>query len=211
MSGRPRKTRHQRLLPEVRSWEVQAVLRANRKSPTTRAGRFLGKRHTMLKLGIRMSPTPDDLTIVKDDMIAFIEGHGMSRFHGYVDYEEVQCVMWETGDNPDAWKDFVELAKSAGAPFLTMHSWKLDREELDELVQRLAHSEFSDGDDVEDARWLRAHTGKVGFLQLGWAYQGTMFLCEVSTEWYDRYQHLLEMSEDFGGIPIDEPDQDDEN
>jgi hypothetical protein len=158
-----------------------------------------------------MSPTPEDLSTVKDDMIAFIEGHGLSRFHGYVDYEEVQCVMWEMGTNPDGWKDFVELAKSAGAPFLTMHSWKLEREELDELVQRLTHSEFSDGDDVEDARWLRAHLGKVGFLQLGWAYQGSMFLCEVSTDWYDRYQRLLEVSEDFGGIPIDEPDQDDEN
>ncbi|MHB8214630.1 MAG: hypothetical protein ACYDDS_01000 [Candidatus Sulfotelmatobacter sp.] len=158
-----------------------------------------------------MSPTPEDLTIIKDDMIAFIEGHGMRRFHGYVDYEEVQCVMWETGTNPDGWKDFVELAKTAGAPFLTMHSWKLEREELDELVQRLTHSEFSDGDDVEDARWLRAHVGKVGFLQLGWAYQGSMFLCEVSTEWYERYQRLLEMSEDFGGIPIDESDQDDES
>jgi len=56
-----------------------------------------------------MSPIPDDLTTVKDDMIAFIEGHGMRRFHGFVDYEEVQCVMWEMGGNPDGWKDFVEL------------------------------------------------------------------------------------------------------
>jgi hypothetical protein len=172
----------------------------------------MGKRHTMLsEPNLFMSPTPEDLTTIKDDMIAFIEGHGMSRFHGYVDYDEVQCVMWEMGTNPDGWKDFVELAKTAGAPFLTMHAWKLEREELDELVQRLHQSEFSDGDDVEDARWLRAHVGKVGFLQLGWSYQGTMFLCEVSTDWYDRYQRLLEVSEDFGGIPIDEPDQDDEN
>ena len=28
---------------------------------------------------------------LKDDMIAFVEGHGMRRFHGYVDYEEVQA------------------------------------------------------------------------------------------------------------------------
>ena len=84
-----------------------------------------------------MSPTPDDLTTVKDDMVAFIEGHGMRRFHGYVDYDEVQCIMWETGGNPDGWKDFVELAKASGAPFLTMHSWTLERPELDELVQRL--------------------------------------------------------------------------
>jgi len=41
-----------------------------------------------------MSPTPEDLTILKDDMIASSR-HGMSRFHGYVDYDEVQCVMWE--------------------------------------------------------------------------------------------------------------------
>ena len=143
-------------------------------------------------------------------MIAFIEGHGMGRFHGYVDFEEIQWVMWEMNDNPDGWKDFVELAKSSGATFLTMHSWKLDREELDELVERLQQSEFSDSDDVEDARWLRTHIGKVGFLQLGWAYQGSMFLCEVTTEWYERYQRLLDLSEDFGGIPIDEPDQDDE-
>jgi hypothetical protein len=158
-----------------------------------------------------MSPIPDDLSSVKDDMIAFIEGHGMRRFHGYVDYEEVQCVMWEMGDNPDGWKDFVELAKTAGAPFLTMHSWTLGRAELDELIERLSNSEFTDGDDVEDARWLRAHAGKVGYLQLGWAYQGSMFLCEVSTEWYDRYQRLLDVSDEFGGIAMDEPDQDEEN
>ena len=37
-----------------------------------------------------------------------------------------------------------------------------------------------------------------------------MFLCEVGTEWYERYQHLTEISDDFGGIALDEPDQDDE-
>jgi hypothetical protein len=87
----------------------------------------------------------------------------------------------------------------------------LERAELDELVQRLAHSEFTDGDDVEDARWLRAYLGKIGYLQLGWAYQGSMFICEVSTEWYERYQRLLEVSDEFGGIPIDETDQEGES
>jgi len=32
-----------------------------------------------------------------------------------------------------------------------------------------------------------------------------MFLCEVSTEWYERYQHLLEVSDEFGGLTLDEP------
>jgi hypothetical protein len=158
-----------------------------------------------------MPPTPDDLAGLKDDMTAFIEGHGMRRFHGYVDYEEVQSVMWKSEDNPESWKDFVELAKAANAPFLTMDSWRLRREDLEELLQRLANAEFTNDEDLEEARWLRTYTGKTGFVQLGFAHQGIMMVYEVSTEWYDRYQRILELAEDFGGIPIDEPGPDDES
>jgi len=34
---------------------------------------------------------------------------------------------------------------------------------------------------------------------------------ESSTEWYERYQRVLELTEDFGGIPMDEPGPDDES
>jgi hypothetical protein len=158
-----------------------------------------------------MSLMADDLSGLKDDMTAFIEGHGMRRFNGYVDYEEVQSVMWKSEDNPESWKDFVELAKAASAPFLTMDSWTLRREDLDELLQRLANAEFANDEDLEEARWLRTYLGKTGFVQLGFAHQGIMMVYEASTEWYDRYQRVLEMAEDFAGIPIDEPDQDDES
>ena len=58
---------------------------------------------------------PDDLATLKDDMVAFTEGHGMRRFPGYVDHEEVQTVMWKAGDDAESWKDFVELAKTSGS------------------------------------------------------------------------------------------------
>jgi hypothetical protein len=157
-----------------------------------------------------MSPYPDDLTSVKDDMTAFIEGHGMRRFFGYVEAEEIPSILWESGQNPEGWKDFVELAKSAGASFLTMHTWALDREELDGLAQRLRETEYVNEEDLEEARWLRTSVGKTGFVQLGWAYQGSMFVYEAGTEWYDHYQRLRELSDDIGGFMFDEPDQDDE-
>jgi hypothetical protein len=158
-----------------------------------------------------MSSSPDNLSTFKDDMIAFIEGHGMRRFPGYVDHEEVQTVMWKPGDNPESWKDFVELAKSASAPFLTMDSWELKKEDLDDLLERLASAEFSGDEEMEEGRWLRTYLGKTGFVQLGFAHQGVMLIYEASTEWYERYQRLVELAEDFGGIPIDEPDQDEES
>ena len=154
---------------------------------------------------------PDDLTSLKDDMTAFIEGHGMKRFPGYVDSDQVQVVMWKTADGyADGWKDFVELAKATGASFLTMDAWTLQREELDDLVERLRNAHYTNDDDIEESRWLRAYLSRTGFIQLGWAYQGSVFVYEVSTDWYDRYQRLLELAEDFGSIAIDESDQDDE-
>lgn len=156
-----------------------------------------------------MSPFPDDLAGLKDDMIAFIEGHGMRRFHGYADSEEVQSILYKS-ENAEGWKDFVELAKAAGVPFISMDSWSLQREELDDLIHRLANAEFTNDEELEDARWFRTYIGKTGFVQLGFAYQGVIWLYEVSTEWYDRYQRFVELAEDFGGIPIDETDQDEE-
>ena len=54
---------------------------------------------------------PDDLISLKDDMVAFIEGHAMRRLPGFIT-EDLPTVLWEDDDNPDSWKDFVEMAKT---------------------------------------------------------------------------------------------------
>jgi hypothetical protein len=152
---------------------------------------------------------PDDLSSLKEDMIAFIEGHGMRRFRGYVS-DEMSSVTWDPGDNPESWKDFVEVAKASGSAFLTMNEFILQREDLDYLIERLRAGQYTNAEDLEEARCLRAYLGRTGFVQLGWPYQGILFLYEVSNDWYDRYQRLLDLAEECGGITIDEPDQDDE-
>jgi hypothetical protein len=157
-----------------------------------------------------VSVMSDDLSSLKDDMVAFILGHGMSRFQGYVT-EDVHSVMWDPRDNPESWKDFVELAKKAGSAFLSMDEEVLQRDELDYLTARLQQASYPSDEDLEEARWLRSYVGKTGFIQLGWPHQGIMFLYEISTEWYERYQHLLDLVEDFGTLAIDDTDQDDEH
>lgn len=151
----------------------------------------------------------NDLSQLKDDMTAFIEGHGMRRFQGYVS-DDVQSVLWDGGENPDGWKDFVELAKAAEAPFLTMNDMLLERSDVDYLVTRLQRANYTNDEDVEEARWLKTYVGKTGFIQLGFPYQGMMFLYEASSDWYERYQRLLDLADEFGSIMIDEQDQDDE-
>jgi hypothetical protein len=151
-----------------------------------------------------------DLHSLKDDMIAFVEGHGMRRFNAYVS-DDVPNVPWAVDeDHPDAWKDFVELAKASGVNFVTMNHVDLDKEDVDLLLNRLQEIEYMNEEDLEEARWLRKFVGKVGFLQIGFACQGVVFIYEVSTDWYEVFQRLENTADDYDGILIDDSDQEDE-
>jgi hypothetical protein len=148
-----------------------------------------------------------DLHNLLDDMIAFIEGHGMKRFHGQVK-DEMPAVLWTPpdADQPDAWKDFVELAKASGVSFVTMAHVSLENEDVDFLVDRLDDCSYLTVEDVEEARWLKNFVGKVGHIQLGFPCQGVMFVYEASTEWYENFERLESAADDFDGILIDDSD-----
>ena len=151
---------------------------------------------------------PDNLISLKDDMIAFIAGHGMRRLNAYVT-EDVPTVLFEE-ENPDGWKDFVEHAKAAGAPFLTMSEVVLEKSDISILLEQIRDQAFPEDEasEFEDAEYLVNYVGKVGYLQLGFAHQGVMFVFEVATEWYDRFQDLLEAVSELGGILLDHPESD---
>ncbi len=150
---------------------------------------------------------PDNLISLKDDMVAFIAGHGLRRFNGYVT-EDVPTVLFEE-DDADSWKDFVEHAKAAGAPFITMSEVVLEKSDVALLLDQLREGNVpddEDGPDLDDAEYLIHHVGKTGYLQLGFANQGVMFLVEVTTEWYDRFQLLMERVTELGGVIVDDND-----
>jgi hypothetical protein len=152
---------------------------------------------------------PDNLTSLKDDMVAFIAGHGLRRFTGYI-AEEVPTVVFED-DDPDGWKDFVEHAKAASATFVTMSEVRLEKADIALVLQQLREQHFPDPDapEIDEAESLVAYVGKLGYLQLGFAHQGVMFLFETSTEWYERFQELLDTVTDLGSVVIEDDADDD--
>lgn len=153
----------------------------------------------------------DDLITVKDDMVAFIAGHSMRRLPGFIT-EDLPTVLWEDEDNPDSWKDFVEMAKSASAPFVTMSEVKLEKEDIAMLLEQIREENFPDeaAAEIQEAQYLVNYVGKVGYIQLGFAHQGIVFVHENATAWYERYQQLLEFVEDFGDVVFGEDEDEDE-
>ncbi len=151
----------------------------------------------------------DDLTPLKDDMVAFISGHGMRQMSAFVT-EDVPSVIFEE-DDADGWKDFVEHAKASGAAFITISEVVLEPEDVATLIGHVRDEDFPEHDAMalEEAQYLLQHTGQTGYLQLGFAHQGVMFLYEAATEWYDQFQDLMEAVSDMGGLIVDDGEGDD--
>jgi hypothetical protein len=204
-------------LEEKATWLLGFCKEQNRKRSKARLPRTakfpqpaLSPAHICENRDLTMST--DNLLPLKDDMVAFIEGHGLKRLPGYVT-EDIPSIVWEGADNPDAWKDFVEMAKQVGSPFVTFSEMTLEREELESLIEEAGEINFPDeeGTELVEAEWLRKYAGNLGYIQLGFVYQGLVFLHETTTEWYERFQALLEDVESFHNIVIDDNEHEDED
>jgi hypothetical protein len=161
-----------------------------------------------------LSMHSDNLASTKDDMVAFIEGHGIRRIPGHAG-EDIPSILWDDEENPDRWKDFVETAKAAGATFITMSEAVLEKEDVEMLIEEVQDQEFNlemggGSAEMDEVQSLVKHIGKIGHVQLGFPHQGIMFLCETSTEWYDRYQQLIDSIDDLGDIVFEDEDEDEE-
>jgi hypothetical protein len=105
------------------------------------------------------------------------------------------------------------MAKHVGAPFVTFSEMTLEREELDALIEQANEMNFPDEETTEivEANWLRKYSGMVGYIQLGFVFQGIAFLHETTTEWYERFQSLVDDIEGFQDIVIEDSDDEDED
>jgi hypothetical protein len=156
----------------------------------------------------------DNLASVKDDMVAFIAGHGIRRVPAQAG-DDLPVIYWEDESNPDSWKDFVETAKAAGATFITMSDMVLEKEDVELLIEEVQEEDYeiqatTSASELDDAQSLVTHIGKVGHLQLGFPHQGIMFVFETSTEWYERYQQLLDSVGDLSNIVFEDEDEDEQ-
>lgn len=151
---------------------------------------------------IKMSS--DNLLHLKDDMIAFIEGHGMRHFPALIP-EDTPRVWWndpEASEHPaaspkESWKDFVEMAKAVGAPMVCIGEDMLEKGMLELLLHELEAMTGAEAfaPETEKANKLFLQIGKVGHIELAFAHQGILFVHETATEWYKDYRELVDTIE----------------
>ncbi len=142
----------------------------------------------------------ENLATLKDDMIAFIEGHGMRHFPALIP-DDTPRVWWNephAGDAPaesakESWKDFVEMAKAAGSPLVCIGEDSVDRTTLDLLSNELEEMSSNEPTvlDRDKLNRIFLEIGKVGHIELAFPHQGILFVHETQTEWYRDYRAMV--------------------
>ncbi len=161
--------------------------------------------------------TIENLAALKDDMIAFVEGHGMRYFPALIP-DDTPRVWWnddppeQQAGSSDSWKDFVEMAKAVGAPMVCIAEDRLERVALELLSGELeeAASPEAFAAEMEKLDSLYPQVGKVGHLELAFAHHGMLFVHETATEWYHEYREVLDTLEELAGLSADVFDDEDE-
>jgi hypothetical protein len=151
----------------------------------------------------------DNLAALKEDMIAFIKGHGMRYFPAGV-AEDIPRIWWDDPDSTHAgesvlesskesWKDFVEMAKAAGAPMVCVGEDSVDKTTLELLATELQQISSAEafGPEMEKLDGLFLQIGKVGHIELAFAHQGILFVHESATEWYRHYRAIVDAIDDL--------------
>jgi hypothetical protein len=161
----------------------------------------------------------DNLLHLKDDMIAFIEGHGMRHFPALIP-EETPRIWWNDPEplegSPqtakESWKDFVEMAKSVGAPMVCIGEDLLEKDMLELLMHELQHVTGAEsfGPELEKVNDLFLQIGKLGHIELAFAHQGILFVHETATEWYKNYREIVDTIDHLQELFEDTYDEDDD-
>ncbi len=151
----------------------------------------------------------DNLNTLKDDMVAFIVGHGMRHFPALIT-EDTPRVWWHNAgpigspgymheSSKEDWKDFVEMAKAVGAPMVLIGEDSVDKDTLDLLATELEEVSSPDayGQEMENLDRLFRQVGKLGHLELAFAHQGILFVHETATEWYRNYREMVDTIEEL--------------
>ena len=155
-----------------------------------------------------VSMTTENLNVLRDDMVAFIEGHGMKRLPAFVT-EDLPAIVWDDEARPESWKDFVEMAQHCGARFITFSEVRLTEHEAELLLDEAAEMNFPDEESGEmaEAQWLQQYKGKLGYIQLGFVHQGAIILHETTTDWYERYIALLDELDSYNDYLLGNEDE----
>ena len=135
-----------------------------------------------------------DLETLRAEIQAYLDDSGIAVFKGYHPVRDaLNQVLWDTVRHPD-FKEFVSVARKAGARLIVFHDQALSLDQIDEALDRLEDDHFTREEKRSYETRLRQFQAYEGFtcsLELSFSIEAYTYFFELRTEWYEALNDIL--------------------
>lgn len=157
-----------------------------------------------------MKPNLDTL---KREIPEYLHSKGLAVFQGFVtELHEQRLVLWDVDKEPD-YRAFVDCAIRAGVKLIVFNYRHLEREMVDDAIERLADCDLP----REESRGLerrlkelRAFDGFTCSVEALFEHQNRIYVFDLRTEWYEELLDMMDQI-DLAGPADEMPDEDGED
>lgn len=139
-----------------------------------------------------------ELNDLKARIEAAVTAKNLLLFRSY-DREKERPVRWNTRGYPDP-EGFVDVAATLGAKVICMHDQRFDSTILANAVEEMRETGVSRQvlrDFERDLRRFREFEDFLCSLEVSFDADGTTYVYQLQTDWYQEYLEKLESVDDF--------------
>ena len=137
---------------------------------------------------------------LKAEIEQYVQKAGMTMFYGHSRaLDSVPVVRWDCDQYPD-YKEFIEVARAAGAKLVVFHQRKFSVDQIEDALEQLEACDLPREEYREFERrlnHLKTYDGKVCAIELSFDSQNRAFLFDLRTEWYKVLSDVLDEIEVF--------------
>jgi hypothetical protein len=136
-----------------------------------------------------------NLDSMKTEIASYLKTNGFIVFHGFSrSVDNGPEVEWDTYHYPD-YKQFVDVAAQLGVKLLVLHHREFSSAVIDRASDEIPSSglEYQEQRQLEQRlRELAMYDGFTCMIELSFDHQGTVFVYELRTDWYNELNEILE-------------------
>lgn len=157
----------------------------------------------------KQAPALDRL---KNEILDHLREIGLPIFYAMGGPGDEGFVYWDNLHYPD-WKQFIQVARDAGASMFLFSSHQLSAGELESAHETIEDVEMKglDRDGAfEMIDGMRAHLGDEAWVRLAWQQDQRRFAYEVVAPWYGQFLSLVSDLNDYLPDMNDEDEDDDD-
>jgi hypothetical protein len=136
-----------------------------------------------------------NLDTLKDEIQEYLKSAGFITFYGFPrGVDDMPEIDWDTIHHPD-YRMFLDVARELGVKLIVLHHRQFTRVVLDRALDDLAagNLDFDDQRQLETRlRELRMYDGFTCAIELSFDHNGTMYVFELRTDWYNELNDILD-------------------